>query len=239
MIIFPAIDILESKVVRLEKGDYKKYKIYADDPSEKAVEFENNKMEWLHMVDLEASKSGKISALPVIQKIKSKTSLKIQFGGGVRSLDNVIELLEKGVDRVIIGSISLKNKSEFEKIIDSVGNDKIVVAADVRNENIAVKGWTEDTETSVFNHIEYCMSKGITNFLITDISKDGMLEGPNFELYDKIQNRFLKINIIVSGGISSIQEVYKVKDKKYYGVITGKAIYENKIKLEELKEVVS
>lgn len=237
MIILPAIDILNDQVVRLEKGDYNNVTIYNESAVNQAVKYYDNGFEWLHIVDLMGSKNGEINILDSIIEIKKKTNLKIEFGGGVRTKENVEKLIAAGVDKIIIGSLSIKDKNLFEKLINSFGADKFIVAADVNNENVFVKGWTEDSGTTIFEHIENCKALGIDAFLVTDIAKDGMLKGPSFDLYEKLQNKYTSLNFIVSGGISNIDDVKLVKQNNYYGVIVGKAIYENKIELEELNKI--
>lgn len=237
MVIIPAIDILNNQIVRLRKGDFNQVEYYANTPLQQAKFYESNGFEWLHMVDLEGSKSGNISVKEIIRQIKSETKLKIEFGGGIRSISTVDELIETGVDRVIIGSMSVQNKKEFEQIAEKYGSEKIVVASDVKDEKIAVKGWTEETSVSLYDHIDYCLGLGLNIFLCTDISKDGMLTGTNIGLYKKILSKYNNINLLASGGIKDIEDVKNVKNINAYGVIVGKAIYENKINLKELAEI--
>lgn len=237
MIIIPAIDIMNGKVVRLKKGDFQQVSFYAQTPEEQAIVFKNNGFNYLHIVDLSGSKTGNISVLDIIRKIKISTGLMIEFGGGVRSNQDVERLLSSGVDKVIIGSLSVNNKTEFEKIIRSNGAKKIIVAADVKDEMIAVKGWTEQTQISIFRHIEYCLNLGVRRILCTDISKDGLLTGTNISLYKSILDRFPEVELIASGGIKDIDDVKNVRGINAFGVVVGRAIYENKIDLKELAEV--
>lgn len=235
--IIPAIDIYQNKVVRLKKGDYNQVEYYPNTPLQQAKIFEDHGFEWLHMVDLEGSRSGSITVKEIIEEIKSNTKLKIEFGGGIRSINSVDELIDTGIDRVIIGSMSVQNREEFEKIVRKYGAEKIVPASDVKNEKIAVKGWTEESSVSLYNHIDYCLALGLDTFLCTDISKDGMLTGTNIDLYKKILSNYDNINLIASGGIKDIEDVKNVLEINVAGVIVGKAIYENKINLKELAEI--
>jgi phosphoribosylformimino-5-aminoimidazole carboxamide ribotide isomerase len=236
MKIIPAIDILDNKLVRLEKGKFQSSKIYSDNPLEVAKTFDGFGFEWLHIVNLSGSKSGKISTIDLLDEIKNHTRLKIQFGGGIRSLADAKQLINY-VDRIIIGSLSVTDKNEFEKIISEIGEQKIICAVDVKDEKVMIKGWTVDSELTLQNHIDYCSSVGIKNFLVTDIQRDGMLSGPNIILYSKLITNYPSLNFIASGGISSYDDLINLKKINAYAVVVGKAIYENKISLKELKEI--
>lgn len=236
MKIIPVIDILDNKLVRLEKGKFQSSKIYLDNPLEVAKTFDGFGFEWLHIVDLSGSKSGKISTIDLLDKIKNQTRLKIQFGGGIRSLADAKQLINY-VDRIIIGSLSVTDKNEFEKIISEIGEQKIICAVDVKDEKVMIKGWTVDSELTLQNHIDYCSSVGIKNFLVTDIQRDGMLSGPNIILYSKLITNYPSLNFIASGGISSYDDLINLKKINSYAVVVGKAIYEKKISLKELKEI--
>lgn len=237
MIVIPAIDIIDGQVVRLEEGKYETSKSYSTSVLEQAKKYDEKGFEWVHIVDLVGSKSGEISVLEILKDIKESTKLKIEFGGGIRSLEDAELLLNSGVDRIIIGSLSIKDRLTFEKMVRTFGCDKFVVAADVQNEMIRIKGWTEETDIALDDHIRYCMSLCIRTFLVTDIAKDGKLGGPNFDLYKKLQSLFPSINLIVSGGVSNIDDVKIAENANYYATIVGKAIYENKLSLEELAEI--
>lgn len=236
MKIIPAIDILDNKLVRLEKGNYQSSKIYSENPLDVAKTFDEYGFEWLHIIDLSGSKSGKISVFNLLNKIKNQTRLKIQFGGGIRSLEDAKQLI-KYVDRIIIGSLSVTNKNEFEGIISEIGEEKIICAVDVKDEKVMIKGWTVDSELTLQNHIEYCNSVGINNFLVTDIYRDGMLTGPNINLYGKLITDYPSLNFIASGGISSQDDLINLKKINACAVVVGKALYENKISLKELKKI--
>ena len=237
MLIIPAIDLYENKIVRLRKGNFNRVTFYEQTPLAQAKEFERHGFEWLHIVDLLGSKTGTISVEGIIRDVKKETKLKIEFGGGIRNSQMVSQLFEFGIDKIILGSISVKNKIEFETIVKNFPPQNFIIAVDALDEMLAVSGWTEATAISIYEHIEYCLQFGLTHFLCTDISKDGMLTGTNIKLYKNILTRFPNINLIASGGIKDLDDVKKVRDINPYGVVIGKAIYENKIDLKELAEL--
>lgn len=237
--IIPAIDLYENKIVRLRKGDFNQVTFYDHTPLAQAKEFARYGFEWIHMVDLLGSKMGTISVEEVIRIVKEETNLKIEFGGGVRNSQMVSQLFEIGIDKIILGSISVNNKSEFEAIVKCFPPQNFIIAVDALDEKLAVSGWTESTTISIYEQMEYCLQFGLTHFLCTDISKDGMLTGTNIDLYKKILAHFPTINLIASGGIKDLDDVKNVKEINPYGVVIGKAIYENKIDLKELAQVGS
>ncbi len=236
MIVIPAIDIYKDAVVRLTKGDFNSITYYDKTPEEQAELYASLGFKLIHVVDLLGSKSGELTASSSLKKIKQETGLKIEFGGGIRNLKTVSELFSAGADFAVIGSLSVKNKDEFELIVNRFSPEKIIAAVDAENEMLKVSGWTEDTKTSIYEHIEYCSGLGIKKFLCTDISKDGMLSGTNIELYKKIINRFPDIQLIASGGIKDINDIKKLAEINPFAVVVGKAIYEGKIDLKELAE---
>jgi len=238
-LIIPAIDLYENKIVRLRKGDFNQVTFYDHTPLAQAKEFARYGFEWIHMVDLLGSKMGTISVEEVIRIVKEETNLKIEFGGGVRNSQMVSQLFEIGIDKIILGSISVNNKSEFEAIVKCFPPQNFIIAVDALDEKLAVSGWTESTTISIYEQMEYCLQFGLTHFLCTDISKDGMLTGTNIDLYKKILAHFPTINLIASGGIKDLDDVKNVKEINPYGVVIGKAIYENKIDLKELAQVGS
>jgi phosphoribosylformimino-5-aminoimidazole carboxamide ribotide isomerase len=237
MLIIPAIDILDNNVVRLTKGNYDQATVYNYSPIELAARYEELGFKWLHMVDLTAAKTGSINTLDTIKEIKQKTKLNLQFGGGVRRKEQVYELVESGVDKIIIGSLSIQNKTEFEKIVASNNSEKFVVAIDSNNENILTKAWTENSGVPIYDHINYCANLSVKTFLCTDVSKDGTVGGPNAALYGKIMDKHPDINLIASGGISSLHDIIMLETLNLHAAVVGKAIYENKIKLEDLSKL--
>ena len=234
MIIFPAIDIKENKCVRLLQGDFDKVNIYGDDPSAMAKRWEDKNAQFIHIVSLNGARGeGKVND-ESIKKILSTVNIPIQIGGGIRSKERVKQLLDMGVNRVIVGSMAIKNKDLLNELVNKY-KGKIVVSIDAKNNKVAVEGWEE---VSNVNSIELCKELekiGVKTVVYTDISKDGMLIGPNFDIYEKLSKE-TNLDIIASGGISSIEDIKKLKDMNLYGAIIGKALYENKI---ELKEVLS
>ncbi len=236
MLIIPAIDIIGNSVVRLSKGKYDDVTEYKNTPLEQAVKYNELGFEWLHCIDLIGSKEGSINVESTIKEIKNATRLKIEFGGGVRSSDDVKKLVDLGVDRVIVGSMSVKNTSELEVSVNEVGPENIVIAADVLDRKIMIKGWTEDSGVVISDHITYCKSLGIKTLLVTDIDKDGLLAGPSVDLYRSLLEEFTDIDLIASGGVSSMTDIRILSESGCNAVVVGKAIYENKIDLKELSE---
>lgn len=237
MKIIPAIDIINGNVVRLSKGEFQSVVEYEMSPVEQSKIYYSHGFEWLHMVDLSGSKEGKIFTKKIIEDIKSSTNLKLEFGGGIRSKKSVLELLNIGVDGVIIGSLSITDKNEFESILSEVDPSKVIIAADVQDYLIRIKGWTENSHVHLFEHIEYCSDHGVNNFLCTDINVDGMLTGPNYALYEEILKKFPEIKLTASGGISSLNDILTLRKLSLRGVVVGKAIYENKINLKDLSKI--
>ena len=233
MKIIPAIDIIEGKCVRLTKGDYSTKKIYNEDPLEVAKSFEDNGIQYLHLVDLDGAKSNRIMNSQVLEELAAKTSLQIDFGGGLKSDEDVKIAFESGAKQITGGSIAAKNRTVFEGWIQQYGPDKIILGADCNNRMIATDGWIEKSGIDVMDFIISYQVLGIRNVISTDIAKDGMLEGPSFELYEDILAQY-DINLIASGGVSNIDDLLKLKQLGCSGAIVGKAIYEGKITLNEL-----
>ena len=234
MLVIPAIDIIDNKVVRLEKGKYDSSKEYGIDLFSQVKKYSKYSFKHIHIIDLIASKSGSINVINIIKAIKEIYNVSIQFGGGIRSAEKVRELFEIGIDKVIVGSMSINNKNEFEKIINENDFSKIIVAVDVKADEIFIKGWTENTNIKLNDHVEYCCKIGVNEFLCTDINKDGMLQGPNFNMYKKLMNDFPEQKFIASGGISNLSDIKKLNQMNMYAAVVGKAIYEDKIELKEL-----
>lgn len=237
MLIIPAIDIYENSIVRLKRGNFDNITYYKNTPLQQAKIFESYGFSRIHIVDLLGSKNGKLTSIESIEKIKQETKLEIEFGGGIRDVKTVIELFNLGVDFVIIGSLPIKNKKEFELIIHNFSPDRIIAVIDSLNEMIKIGGWTEETKISIYDHIEYCTELGIKKFLCTDITKDGMLTGTNIALYKKIMTKYPAIDLIASGGVKDIDDIKKLNELNPYAVVVGKAIYEEKIDLTELAKV--
>jgi len=239
MRIIPAIDIIEGKCVRLTKGDYNTKKIYNDNPVEVAKMFEDTGIEFLHLVDLDGAKASHIVNYKVLERIAAQTNLKVDFGGGLKSDDDLQVAFNSGASQVTGGSIAVKNPTIFESWIEKYGQERIILGADCKNENVAVSGWQEESNLNVIPFIQRYLSKGVKYVICTDISKDGMLDGPSFNLYKRIINSSSnEINLIASGGISELEELPKLAEMGCEGVIIGKAIYENRIRLKDLENYI-
>ena len=236
MRIIPAIDIIEGKCVRLSKGDYSTKKIYNENPLEVAKKFEDNGIKYLHLVDLDGAKSHRIVNYKVLESICNKTNLKIDFGGGLKSNEDVRIAFDSGAKQITAGSIAVKNPTIFNEWLNKYGNQKIILGADCKNRNIATNGWLESTELDVVDFIKKQQKQGIDYVICTDISKDGMLQGTANELYREIIKE-TKVKLIASGGVSSIDDLTKLKQLGCEGAIIGKAFYEGKIKLTQLQSI--
>jgi phosphoribosylformimino-5-aminoimidazole carboxamide ribotide isomerase len=237
MQIIPAIDIIDGKCVRLIKGDYSQKTIYNENPLEVAKQFEDAGLKRLHLVDLDGARTGEVKNWKVLERIASKTLLAVDFSGGISSQKNVQITFDSGAMFASVGSIAVKDENSFTGWLNIFGTEKFIIGADVKKELIVIKGWTEATAISVFDLIKKYDAKGIKQFFCTDVSKDGMLQGSSIELYKKIIKQFPSISLIASGGVSSIDEIEKLEDAGCKGVIIGKAIYENRIKLNEFKKI--
>ena len=236
MRIIPAIDIINGKCVRLSKGDYATQKIYNENPLEVAKFFEDNGVQYLHLVDLDGAKSSTIINHKVLYQIASKTNLKIDFGGGLKQNKDLEIAFENGANQITGGSIAYKNLKLFLEWLQKFGAEKIILGADALNRKIATQGWLETSETDVVDYILEYEKNGIQYVISTDIEKDGMLSGPSLELYEEIL-KASKVKLIASGGITTIDDVLKLKDLGCEGAIIGKAIYENTIDLKELMKL--
>jgi len=236
MDLIPAIDIIDGKCVRLTQGNYDLQTVYPEDPLEIAIKFEDHGITRLHLVDLDGAKAGRIINYAVLEKIATKTKLKIDFGGGIKTDNDIDCIFNYGASIATVGSLAVKNKSLFFEWIKKYGSEKILLGADVKNEIIQISGWLEETEIHLFDFIKENSKAGIKNIFCTDISKDGKMEGPAFDLYARIINEYEGIQLIASGGISSLNDLYQLKKIKCAGAIIGKAIYEQKITLTELKQ---
>lgn len=235
MRIIPAIDIIDGKCVRLSKGDYDTKIIYNENPLEVAKSFEAHGIEYLHLVDLDGAKSSKIVNYKILEQIATQTSLKIDFGGGLKSDEDLKIAFESGANQITGGSIAVKNRAIFEKWISEYGSDKIILGADAKDEKVSISGWLEDSNEDLIPFIQDYQSKGIQYVICTDIAKDGMLEGPSFDLYEKILKEAIGVKLIASGGISTFDELPKLAELGCEGTIIGKAIYEGRITLKQLE----
>ncbi len=236
MQIIPAIDLIEGKCVRLTEGDYAQKKIYNEDPLEVAKAFEGIGLMRLHLVDLDGAKAGEVVNWKVLEKIANQTSLKIDFGGGIKKESTLKTVLDTGAAYATIGSLAVKNRNLFEEWIEQFGASVFMLGADVFEEKIAVGGWLEKTDIDVYDFMQSYLDKGLTQMFCTDIQKDGKLQGPSIELYKSIISKFPELKLIASGGVSNLQDLKDLREIGCAAAIVGKAIYENRISLDELSK---
>ncbi len=234
--IIPAIDIIDGKCVRLSQGDYARKKVYNEDPLEVAAMFEDAGIKRLHLVDLDGAKAKHIVNYKVLERIAAKTNLVIDFGGGLKSDEDLRIAFDSGAQMVTGGSIAVSDPDVFLSWLEKFGAEKIILGADAMNDKIAISGWQEGTGEEVISFIEKYHAKGITKVISTDISKDGMMAGPSIELYERILTAVPGLYIIASGGVSNMKDILLLDEKNVPAVITGKAIYENKLSLKEIEE---
>jgi len=237
MTIIPAIDIIDGKCVRLTQGDYTQKKIYNEHPLEVAKAFEGSGLRRLHLVDLDGAKVGSVKNWKVLEEIATNTSLIIDFGGGIKTENDVDIVFNSGAQLATIGSMAVKNKNSFVYWLGKYGANKFLLGADVKDEKIAVAGWLETTNIDIYDFVEEYTQQGIQQIFCTDVSKDGKLEGPSIELYKNIIKKFPALYFIASGGVSSLNDLIELKEIGCNAVIVGKAIYENKISLEEITRI--
>jgi phosphoribosylformimino-5-aminoimidazole carboxamide ribotide isomerase len=235
--IIPAIDIMHGKCVRLTQGEFASQKIYNEQPLEVARQFEGAGLKRLHLVDLDGAKEGRVKNWNVLEAIAGKTSLVVDFGGGIGSAKDLQIVFDSGAAYAAIGSVAVKNESAFLEWTRYYGADKFLLGADVRDERISITGWTIDTEMMVYDFIERYKKEGIKQIFCTDIKMDGALKGPSLELYKKILERFPDLYFIASGGIRSLDDIYQLDESGCRGAIVGKAIYEGMISLKDLANV--
>ena len=236
MRIIPAIDIIDGKCVRLSKGDYDTKKVYNENPLEVAKQFESYGIQYLHLVDLDGAKAKSIVNNPILEKISNETSLKVDFGGGIKSQADVQLALDSGAYKVTVGSVAAQDPEKFMNWVDEFGAEKFILGADCKDRMIATSGWLESTNLDVVKFIQSYQEKGIEEVVTTDISKDGMLLGPSIPLYKEILAN-CNVKLIASGGVSSIDDLKELKSIGCEAAIIGKAIYEGNIKLEDLAEL--
>ncbi|WP_028525766.1 1-(5-phosphoribosyl)-5-[(5-phosphoribosylamino)methylideneamino]imidazole-4-carboxamide isomerase [Runella limosa] len=237
--IIPAIDLIEGKCVRLTQGDYGQKTIYNENPLEVAKQFEDAGLTHLHLVDLDGAKAKKVINWKVLERIATQTQLHIDFGGGVQSDDDLRIVFDSGAKQVTGGSIAVKNPDLFETWLNQHGGDKMILGADARNERVAVSGWEEGTGLWVYDFVQQWVEKGAKYTISTDVAKDGLLQGPSFDLYKNLQEHCPELNIIASGGVSNIGDIERLAEMNLFGVIVGKAIYEGRVTLAELTRWVA
>ena len=237
MEIIPAIDIIDGKCVRLTQGDYAQKKIYNEHPLEVAKEFEGAGLQRLHLVDLDGAKAGQVKNWKVLETIAAKTGLTIDFGGGIKQQEDVHIVFNSGAALATVGSIAVKNEEELLRWFTIFSADKFLLGADVKDEKITIGGWLETTDIWVYDFIEKYIGYGIQQIFCTDVSKDGKLEGPAVELYKNIVQKFPALHFIASGGVSSIDDLHALRDAGCGGAIVGKAIYEGRVVLNELRSL--
>lgn len=233
--IIPAIDLIDGKCVRLSQGDFAQKKIYNENPLEVAKEFESFGLKRLHIVDLDGAKNGKVTNLNVLETVAKNTNLTIDFGGGIKTDEDINSVFDAGAKMASIGSIAVKNPVKFFEWLKKFGSEKILLGADVKGKNLAINGWQTETEIEILPFLREYFAKGITQTFVTDIAKDGLLQGSSNELYAEILCEIPQVKLIASGGVSKIEDIEELEKIGCSGVIIGKAIYEGRIKLKSLK----
>ncbi|MGI8555650.1 MAG: 1-(5-phosphoribosyl)-5-[(5-phosphoribosylamino)methylideneamino]imidazole-4-carboxamide isomerase [Pyrinomonadaceae bacterium] len=233
--IIPAIDLIDGRCVRLRQGDFAQKKIYGGKPLEIAKEFEAAGLKRLHIVDLDGAKTGKVTNLKILETIAADTNLTIDFGGGIKTDEDIQRVFDAGAAMASIGSAAVKMPDKFFRWLEKFGGEKILLGADVKNENLAIDGWQTETEIKILPFLQNYFAKGVSQVFVTDISKDGLLQGSANELYAKVLSEIPELKLIASGGVSKIEDILELEKIGCAGVIVGKAIYEEKILLSELK----
>ena len=236
--LIPAIDIIDGRCVRLTKGNYNEKTIYHENPVDVAKEFEQLGLTRLHLVDLDGAKSDHVINIDVLKAISTQTNLHVDFSGGIKYDDDIKDVFNNGANMVTIGSVAVNNPYLFNKWLKEYGPQKIILGADIKNGSIAINGWKDETKKSIYSFLEHYISLGIINILCTDITKDGTLSGPAYNLYTEILRRFPEINLIASGGVSSNEDIIKLDKLGVKAVVFGKAYYEHKIDIKTLMQYV-
>lgn len=236
MQIIPAIDIIDGKCVRLTQGDYQQKKVYNENPLEVAKQFESHGITRLHLVDLDGARAQHVVNHKVLETIATQTQLQIDFGGGVKSEQDLKIAFESGAKQITGGSIAIKKPHTFLEWLQKYGSEKIILGADAKNRQVAISGWQEEATVDVIEFVRDYQQKGIRYVICTDIAKDGLLQGPSFSLYEEMLSRISQLHLIASGGVTSIQDLHQLREMNLYGAIIGKAFYEGKIKLTDLSE---
>ncbi len=234
--IIPAIDIMDGKCVRLSQGDYNQCTTYLQSPADMAKMYADAGIQRIHVVDLDGAKASEPANLKTLELIAVSADVKIEWGGGIKSRNSLNNVLNAGADYAIIGSIAAREPSVFEEWLKEFGPEKLILGADIKNRKVSVNGWKEEVEMSLEEIVERFLPFGLKETICTDISKDGMLAGPAFELYTELQQKYPQIEFTVSGGISSMEDIVKLDKLGFKKVIAGKAIYENKITMEEIRQ---
>lgn len=235
MKIIPAIDIIDGKAVRLTQGDYAQKKVYNENPLDVARSFENAGLGHLHLIDLDGAKAGKVVSWKIVESIVSNTSLQVDFGGGIKTKEEIEKLLSLGVHQVNLGSIAVKDPEKLTSWLKEFGSEKIILSADVKNQIISINGWQDNSTINITTFLRDFIQRGIEHVTCTDITTDGMLTGPNMELYQMILLSFPQLHLVASGGVSNLDDLHELKRIGVDGVIVGKAIYEGKVALNDLK----
>ena len=233
--IIPAIDLIDGKCVRLTQGDYNKKKSYHENPLDVALKFQDFGIKYLHLVDLDGAREKRVINYNILEAIASKTQLQVDFGGGVQSDEDLKIVFECGAKQVTGGSIAIKNAELFKSWFKQNGGEKIILGTDVKDKKIAIHGWQETSNIWLFDLINDYMESGLKYTICTDVAKDGMMEGPSFDLYKEILDKFPNLKVIASGGVTTMKDVEKLQEIKVEGIIIGKAIYEETIKLSDLQ----
>ena len=234
-IIIPAIDLIDGRCVRLTQGDYDQKKEYSADPLDMAKQYEDCGVSRLHIVDLDGAKAKQPCNLRTLEKIASGTSLDIEWGGGIKDSVSLRSALDAGAGRIICGSVAVDNREEFLSWLSEFGSSKIILGADVRNGKVATHGWLKDSGLTLADLMDWYVPAGLTQMICTDISKDGMLQGPDFEFYVDLKRAFPTVDVTLSGGISCMADIEKATQLGLHSVIVGKAIYEGRISLKEIE----
>lgn len=235
MQLIPSISIIDGRINRLAKGDYSNPTRYDESPIDLCRKFEDHGIEVLHLVDLDGAREGWPINYNILETIVGHTNLKVDFTGGIQTDGAISKAFEYGASYLTVGSVAVKKKSLFASWIISYGREKITLSADSRNGKVAVKGWQQETDLDLFEHIEYFYDRGLKYVKTTDIDRDGMLEGPAFDLYEEIMKRFPDIKVLASGGVRNIDDIKRLADMGMFATIFGKAYYEGRINLEELE----
>lgn len=233
MKVIPAIDLLDGKVVRLQKGSYQKVTVYNDDPLDEAQKFADAGFKHIHIVDLNGARDGQFKNLDYIQKIKNETGISIQTGGGIRSYADAKKLLSAGLNQLVCSSMAVKNTAKWVKLLKEFPN-KMILGMDLKDGKIAYNGWLETTNESIDSFLRPMLEAGLQYVLCTDIARDGMLEGANIELYKFLQNKYPDLKLIASGGVASVDDLKQLSEAGLYGVVVGRAYYEQKISLNQM-----